>query len=91
MKRVSNLPQVTLKATLSAALSRPQTLTESEIRFARRIRECCNCNHLWVQRGRELPRRCPNCMSTQWNMPNLRAIAQNEPTPRADKKQEAVQ
>jgi protein-arginine kinase activator protein McsA len=87
MKRTTNLPQSVLRQVLSAAMTRMNTLTNSEIAFAKRIQQCCNCNHLWVQRGETTPRRCPACFSTQWNLPTIRALAKGDDTPALGKAQ----
>jgi rubrerythrin len=76
MNRITNLPQTVLRTVLSRAQTQPNTLTVEELRFAARIRLCTPCGHLWVQRGKVPPRRCPSCHSTQWNLPSIREIAE---------------
>lgn len=87
MKRITNLPQSVLKQLLSQAQTRAGTLTNGELAFAKRICQCCNCDHLWVRRGEKEPRRCPSCFSTQWNLPTLRAFAQADATTAPRQKQ----
>ncbi len=31
-------------------------------------RMCMVCGHVWMSRGSALPRRCPACRSTEWNV-----------------------
>jgi len=66
-------------------------MTQAEMAFARRICNCCNCDHYWVRRGEKEPRRCPGCFSTQWNLPTLRAFATANDTTAKAKEQGRTQ
>ena len=91
MKRITNLPQSVLQQVLSTAQTRPATLSTDELAYAGRIKACCICRHLWVQRFKVSPRRCPACHSTAWNRPMIRALAQAEASTSSARKQEAKQ
>lgn len=88
--RVTDLPQSVLKNILNQALTRANTMSEGELRFAKRIMNCCQCAHLWVKRRTERPRRCPKCFTTRWDMPTINALAQAEATTTRRGKQEAT-
>lgn len=89
--KITNLPQSVLRQLLNQALARPGTLTTSETDFAQRIRQCAACCHLWVQRLRHKPRRCPNCFSTQWDLPTVRNLVTGEATTKHPRKEGAAE
>lgn len=90
MKRITNLPHTVLRQVLSQAQTRPSTLTEQELAFANRIRLCVNCEHIWVQRGKKFPQRCPSCHSTQWALPSIRALEETHTAKQQAGKPEAT-
>lgn len=36
---------------------------------------CLKCNHQWIQRGKNKPKKCPCCNNPNWNKRNARNIA----------------
>jgi hypothetical protein len=82
MNKITDLPQSALKTVLNTALSNPNSMTSSELSFARRICLCSLCDWLWVRRGFQEPERCPHCNRRGWNRPLLNAlIAADNSTP----------
>ena len=86
MNKITDLPQHVLRQVLNTALTNPNTMTESELTFSKRICSCSLCTHLWVRRKKDFPDKCPACHRRGWNRPMINAlIAANAITP-SDKK-----
>jgi len=74
MTKITDLPQNVLRQVLNNALTNPNTMTGTEIAFAKRICSCSLCTHLWVRRTEEPPDRCPGCHRRGWNRPMINAL-----------------
>jgi len=84
-----HLPKDLLTELRKRLANKPDTLSVMETAIARRIRECQRCDHLWVQRGRKYPTRCPGCGTTAWDLPLIDLIRQATGHALAPDKEEA--
>ena len=39
-----------------------------------RINCCVKCRHIWKQRGKKIPKKCPSCTSPNWNRRSDKSI-----------------